>query len=429
MKNKPSRNDLTSGECQRFRKLESAFLSRCRHFGYNEIKTSTIQPLHIFTALGAFGDKKIKRIYSFMDWNGWSGERVALKPDSTTSVVRFYGEAHGDALAKKQPADKFCYVENHFEWADSADTDSETDKISERWQCGIENIGDGRPTADIEVIYAACDILRKVGVPEANLFLSYPRIVRELIDTFTLDQNAKNALVTAIRKKDEDLSRHVTTTEDAESLERLLTLQGRSTSYLKNLLVTMQGPKYETVAGLLNKFVAICELLDGLEQKYTIDFTLLGDFEYYTGIQFQVLAAPVRKSKSDILCAGGRYDNLIGNMWDLTEPVPAVGFGIYGRNTIRRIPDTGDKRQNIALFIKNVNRGNVETGQKLCDKLARLGFAPGITFAAVPVEAYDSYGLVIEVNHEEFEDGFRVDFSQKVGKPLLIKLFGELNDR
>ena len=78
MKTKSSKNDLTHEDILRFRKLESAFLSRCKHFGYREIKTSTVEPLYIFTALGALRENKLNRIYSFIDWDGWSGERVAL---------------------------------------------------------------------------------------------------------------------------------------------------------------------------------------------------------------------------------------------------------------------------------------------------------------------------------------------------------------
>jgi len=432
MKNKSSKNDLTIDEILRFRKLENAFLSRCRHFGYREIRTATIEPLHIFSALGALSDAKLRRMYSFLDWDGWSGERVAIKPDSTTCVARFYG----DHLYAETPRQKLCYLENHFEWADS------WDELSERWQCGVENIGSIKPESDIEVIYMAYDILQNIGFSDIYLCLSYPALIRELITSLSLSEKDEETLIRSIRNNDEERTGEILgRSGEGEKLRRLLfLLEGRSANYLKNLRATLQDSKYENVRPALENFISVCERLDLLECPYTIDFSLLGDFEYYTGIQFQMLSTSVRKAGKDILCAGGRYDNLIGDMLKLldrenTETVPAVGFALYMRNIIRhpvlieQAAATKDKRQNICICISNITNHNVKTGQRLSDKLSGLGFLAKITFNPVEQERYESFGLVIEVDHERFDDGYQVLFSQKIGKALLMNLFGEFNDR
>ena len=436
MKNKSSKNDLTVDEILRFRKLESAFLSRCRHFGYNEIRTSTIEPLYIFTALGPLSDAKLRRMYSFIDWDGWSGEKVALKPDSTTCVARFYG----DHLYAENARQKLCYVENHFEWADS------WDELSERWQCGIENIGSIRPESDIEVIYMAYNILREIGLGDIYMYLSYPAFVKEIITALDLDEKEKNDLIAAIRNSHSERVREILSkAEDGDKLEAILSLRGKSANYLKNLKDTLKGSKYERVRSVFKNFVSVCELLDRLECPYMIDFSLLGDLEYYTGIQFQILSTPTRKSRKDILCAGGRYDNLTGDMLKLLfeekpddskpDTVPAVGFALYARNIIRHrtiidnVAASRDRLQNIAICISNITKHNVKTGQLLSDKLSCLGFVARITFSPVEQEKYESFGLVIEVDHERFTDGYQILYSQKIGKPLLMNLFGEFNDR
>lgn len=431
MKNKSSKNDLGIDELLRFRKLENAFLARCRHFGYQEIRTATIEPLHIFSAPRALSDAKLRRMYSFIDWDGWSGERVAIKPDSTTCVARFYG----DHLYEENPRRKLCYLENHFEWADS------WDELSERWQCGVENIGSTRPEADIEAIYMAYDILRDTGFGDIHLCLSHPSLVREVIAALSLSEKDEENLIRAIRKNDEEgIGSILSGAEQGESLRKLLTLKGRSANYLKNIRATLQGERYDKARPSMENFISVCERLDRLRCPYTIDFSLLGDFEYYTGIQFQMLSAPGRKSKKDILCAGGRYDSLIRDMLKLLrgeegEPVPAVGFALYMRNIIRhpllveQAAAREDRRQNICIHVSNIADRNVKTGQRLSDKLSRLGFMARITFDTVEHEAYESFGLVIEVDHERFRDGYQVLYSQKIGKPLLMNLFGEFNER
>ncbi len=426
MNKKSSGNDLTSEEVMRFRKLESVFLSRCRHFGYKEIKTSTIEPLYIFTALGALRDAKLNRIYSFIDWDGWSGERVALKPDSTPCVARYWG----DHFQNETFEHKLCYVENHFEWADSGDF------ISERWQCGVENIGTQRPEADIEIIYMALDILRQVGLKNTYLFLSYPSIIKEMVRALSLDRSSEKKLLETIREKRnyrEVLARLSVKPEKAKEIDTFLSLPSESANYsanyLENLRHALDNGTLDRIGPLMENFISICRRLDSLECQYIIDFNLLGDLDYYTGTKFQILSSRARKSRKDILCSGGRYDNLIGNMWELSETVPAVGFALFIRNTIPLVPAISDKLQNICIQIGNISRRNVREGQWLSDKLSSLGFTAKISFFPVRPEDYDKYGLVIAVDYNQYPDGYCVLSGQKIGKTLLTNLFGESNDR
>jgi histidyl-tRNA synthetase len=195
-------------------------------------------------------------------------------------------------------------------------------------------------------------------------------------------------------------------------------------------LLVLKKNRLRTLTGrTLENFICICKSLDNLKCKYVIDFSLLGDLEYYTGIKFQFLSSQVRKSRKDILCSGGRYDSLIKLMWEISESVPAVGFALFARNMIPSISAVTDKLQNICIYIGNITKGNVEKGQYLCDKLSHLGFSARISFVRVKPEDYDDYGLVIEVDYDAYEDGYQVLSSQKIGKPLLMNLFGEFNGR
>ncbi len=427
MKQKSSKNDLTADQIVSYRKLESSFLARCRQFGYKEIRTSTIEPLYIFTALGALSEQELRRMYSFIDWDGWSGERVALKPDSTTCVARFYG----DHLLPVNPRQKLCYVENHFKLSDTMD------RFSERWQCGIENIGNAQPEADIEAIYMARDILLDVGAKPMYLYLSYPSVIKEMINGLGLEEDVEKDLLRAIRNESVKEMRNILGSasdkkEACAELERLLTSPVKtstySAAYLKNLKHNLLPSTVAKVGPALDNFESICERLDALECEYMIDFSLLGNLEYYSGVSFQILSTPARKSNQDVLCSGGRYDNFIGRMWSLEERTPAVGFALFIRNILGFIPSSRDKLQNICIHIKDITHDNVKTGQTLCDKLRTLGFEARISFRRPPEEEFEQFGLVIMVD-DKIDGGYEILYSQKIGKPLLMNLFGEFNDR
>ena len=119
-----------------FRFIEAAFRESCLKWGYDEVRTPTLEYLHLFTSTGTLTPGRLGRVYSFLDWDGWSGERVVLRPDGTIPIGRLYI----DEMDDKELA-KLFYVTNVF-------TFEETGKEArEKWQCGAELIGAGSPVA------------------------------------------------------------------------------------------------------------------------------------------------------------------------------------------------------------------------------------------------------------------------------------------
>ena len=101
--------DLSPEEMIRFRLIEQAFRDCCLRWGCSEVKTPTLEYLHLFTSTGTLTPGMLGRVYSFLDWDGWSGQRVVLRPDGTIPVARFYI----DNMASQGLA-KLFYVTNIF---------------------------------------------------------------------------------------------------------------------------------------------------------------------------------------------------------------------------------------------------------------------------------------------------------------------------
>ena len=430
MKANRKTNDLTIHEVAYFRNIEEVFMKRCRQFGYKEIKTGTIQPLHIYTALGTLSPNRLRRMYSFLDWDGWSGERVVLKPDSSPSVVRFYAENLYD-IQKKQ---KLCYVENHFEWSDSGEN------ISERWQCGIENIGDPSSTSDIESIFMAQDILDELGFDNRHIFLSYPAIIRHIVQMLIFSKDKQRQILNEIQKNRLDQVKTMLSGVDKGSvLLKLLEIKGNSVNYLKNIFQLLTGPEFEAITHDINRLLEVSEQLDRINCAYTLDFSLIGNLGYYTGIQFQILSEPFRKSNADILCAGGRYDHLALEMFRLLnkqsdsiaqDRIPAVGFALYAKNIIKQLRarnSAQDVKPHIAIYLAKLAYESIKIGQLLSDILADMQFSSTLTFTPVEQETYSQYGAVIEVDHERFEGGYQFLHEQSLNKHILNYVLGEDN--
>ncbi|HEY91516.1 MAG TPA: ATP phosphoribosyltransferase regulatory subunit [Dehalococcoidia bacterium] len=302
--------DMSPAEMNRFRLIEGIFRDCCIKGGYQEIRTPTLEYLHLFTSTGTLTPGKLGKVYSFLDWDGWSGERVVLRPDATIPVARSYIDT-----SKASELAKLFYVTNVFIFEE---TGKENRGI---WQCGVELIGAGSAVADVELITLALDVLGKLDLKDVELKLSHSGLIRALLTRFGLSPREQVAVFDRILDGDKDaLSSLMTKTPElGETLTPLLDLKGQSPGFLRNLrsLFSRDLPEFEPA---LNNFIEIADILENMGYRYQIDITSGRGFEYYTGIIFEILAGEER------VAGGGRYDDLIPLMGG--PQVPASGFAL-----------------------------------------------------------------------------------------------------
>src|SRR3972149_510472 len=125
--------DLLPQDMEKIRRLEGVFRDVCWRWGYGEVRTPVLEYLHLFTTAGTLTPGMLSRVYSFLDWDGWSGERVVLRPDGTIPTARLFLSEVGKAPAR------LFYVENVFSFEETGR------EARERWQGGGGVIGGGGP--------------------------------------------------------------------------------------------------------------------------------------------------------------------------------------------------------------------------------------------------------------------------------------------
>jgi len=302
--------DMSPAEMNRFRLIEGIFRDCCIKGGYQEIRTPTLEYLHLFTSTGTLTPGKLGKVYSFLDWDGWSGERVVLRPDATIPVARSYIDT-----GKASELAKLFYVTNVFIFEETGKENREI------WQCGVELIGAGSAVADVELITLALNVLEKLDLKDVELKLSHSGLIRALLTRFGLSPREQVAVFDRILDGDKDeLSRLMTKTPGlGETLTPLLDLKGQSQGFLRNIrsLFSRDLPEFEPA---LNNFIEIADILENMGYRYQIDIAAGRGFEYYTGIIFEILAGEER------VAGGGRYDDLIPLMGG--PQVPASGFAL-----------------------------------------------------------------------------------------------------
>ena len=303
--------DLSPEEMVSFRLIEGVFRDRCLKWGYQEVKTPTIEYLHLFTSAGTLTPSMLGRVYSFLDWDGWSGERVVLRPDGTIPIARLYIDTmKGKGLAK------LFYVTNTFIFEETGK------KTRERWQCGTELIGVSSPSSDAELVLLALEILKELRLKGVQLRLSHAGLIKALLLKLGLSPEEQVKIFDRILDGDEKaLARIKSGKSELDSiLLPLLNLKGQSSGFLKNLkaLSARSLPDFKPY---LDNFIAIVDILEALGCRYQIDIASGAGFEYYTGVIFQLFMG------GEKIGGGGRYDDLIPAMGG--GDIPASGFALY----------------------------------------------------------------------------------------------------
>ncbi|MDP7240474.1 MAG: HisS family protein [Dehalococcoidia bacterium] len=307
--------DMLPQDMAQFRYIEDRFRQRCAQWGYQEIRTPLLEYLHLFTATGTLTPDMLNRVYSFLDWDGWSGERVVLRPDGNIPAVRLYitEMAH-------RPTTRLFYVQNVLSFG-ATGTDSR-----ENWQAGVEVMGGRSPQAEVELVSLALEVLEGLGL-KPELRLGHMGLLRSLLDELGVTEEEEIDRLTA---RDGLLLQRLRESrpELGEALD-LANLAGRSPGFLENLGSVLL-PHLPTLRHPIEEFSSIAGLLTSLNCPYVIDLGLGRGFEYYTGAVFHFYSGDVRVG------GGGRYDNLIPLLGG--NAVPATGFALYVNRIMSLVP-------------------------------------------------------------------------------------------
>ena len=373
--------DLLDQDMLRFRRIEDVFRTCCRDWGYREVRTPTLEYLHLFTATGTLTPSMLNKVYSFLDWDGWSGERVVLRPDGTIPVARLYiDNLSGHGLAR------LFYVTNIFAFEGTGRENRE------HWQCGAEFFGGGELASDVEMVLLGSEVIRRLGLSNIELQLSHAGLVKALLKELKLSPGEEAKMTSRILEGDwEVLTRAKSPDSQINRLTAsLLELKGKSSKFLHNIRASFPGASQHFKSSL-DDFINITSLLDDLDCTYEIDITAIHGFEYYTGTCFQFLAA------GEKIGGGGRYDKLVPLMNG--QDIPACGFALYIDPMMKLLPLQKEKRSVSGILVqsKGSSPETTRTCFALAESLRNGGYPVEVAFAG---QEESDYRWLVQVSEK-----------------------------
>jgi len=348
--------DLSPQDMVSFRLIESAFRQCCLKWGYQEVKTPTLEYLHLFTATGTLTPSMLSKVYSFLDWDGWSGERVVLRPDGTIPISRLYI----DSMAEEKLA-KLFYVANIFMF------EATGKKSRERWQCGAELIGARPPLADIELVTLALEVLRELKIEGIELRVSHAGLIKALLARLGLSAEEQTRMFDQILDGDmKALDKlKLKRPELEKTLSSLLKMKGKPSGFSKELkeLFTEELPECKPY---IDNCAKIAEFLEAMGCKYQIDIASGRGFEYYTGVIFQIFKGEEK------IGGGGRYDALIPSMGG--KDVPASGFALYLERLMALIKPKALAEPQPPRILVRADGEKIREGFDIANRLHKAGY-------------------------------------------------------
>ena len=329
-------HDILPGEVEKWQYVERVARELCGRYGYVEIRTPVIEREELFAkGTGATTDIVQKEMYTFTDKGG---ERIALRPEATPSMVRAYVE---HALEQALPVVKLFTMGPMFRHERP-----QKGRFRQFHQLNVEVFGLNDPAVDAEVIDLAWSLVAELAIPRAELVINSVGCA-ECRPKFQAALLA--ALGDDLPKLCEDCQRRARTNPlriydcKVEADQPIIDRLPHSVDYL-----------CEACAA---HFDSVKAQLDVWGIPWRISHRLVRGLDYYTRTTFEVLGETL--GAQNALLGGGRYDGLVK---DLGGPDrTGIGFAAGLERLVLALPEgTADAVPGRAFVVAIGDDGRAE---------------------------------------------------------------------
>ena len=336
-------NDILPDEAEFWELFEDTIRSWLKAYGYRPIRLPIVEPTPLFKrAIGEVTDIVEKEMYSFID--SLNGEPLTLRPEGTAGCVRAVIQHN---LIARQPQ-RLYYVGQMYRHERP-----QKGRYRQFHQVGVEALGYTGPDIDAEMILMGARLWADLGLDGIEL---------QLNSLGQPEERAQHraALVSYFEEHAELL--------DEDGKRRLYTNPLRILDSKNPALQDLCGaaPKLIDYLGAesLAHFEGVQRVLRDAGVPFKINPRLVRGLDYYNLTVFEWVTD--RLGAQGTVCAGGRYDGLVGQLGG--KAAPACGFAMGIERLIALISDAGGAPAAPAPDVYMVHQG--EAASRLAFRVA-----------------------------------------------------------
>ena len=348
-------NDIYGREAKIRKCVEAVIDQVMEKYNYNYIRTPIFESSELFhRGIGETTDIVTKETYDFVD----RGDRhLSLRPEGTAGVCRSYIEnkMYGDA---NQPV-KVYYNGTMYRYERP-----QSGRDRELTQFGMEILGSDDPLSDAEIISAAVNIYKLLGLKEIKVNIN------SLGDTASRN-TYREALVEYFRPHIDEFCDDCKERFLKNPLRILDCKVDADNEILKNAPKTIDYLNEESK----ERFEKVKDYLDIMQIDYEVNPSIVRGLDYYNHTVFEIEAKVKGFGANNVIGAGGRYNGLVKELGG--PETPCIGFA----SGIGRLVMALELEQaklpivdSIDLFLMYVNEDEKKYAVYLAQELRMAGF-------------------------------------------------------
>lgn len=276
---KGTRN-IANDDSAKFLHVKNTFINKFSDYGYKYIQTPLLEYKELFDkSIGESSEIVTKQMYELKDKGG---RDLVLRPEGTSSVVRYHAEFNKDNTSK------YSYFGSMFRYENP-----QKNRYREFNQAGAEIVGLIDIYSDFQIINDSLNFINNL-LPGTTLKIN-------TIGSIEDREAYVKVLYEYFSKNKEKLSN--------ESLEKIEnnTLRILDSNNSEDREIISNAPTINEYINTHSKenFESLLRLFDNSQINYEIDYSLVRGLDYYNDLTFEF-----HTEESVVVGGGGRYDNL-----------------------------------------------------------------------------------------------------------------------
>lgn len=416
-KTPPGFNEFLPKEQLAFNAMLSSIRSTYEQHGFTPLETPALELAQVL--LAKEGGETAKQVYRFMKGD----TDLALRFDLTVPLARYVAE-HYHELA-------FPFRRYQIQEVWRAEK-SQAGRYRQFYQCDVDIVGQTGPTADAEVILAAYQAYKALGLKNIVFRISHRGLLSGYLESQGLSKHIIEVLriIDKLDKKPakiivDDLVGLGIKKNTATDILKFVSLTGTPKEVL-NSLSQLSIDRSDFKAACLNlQEITVLLAAGGMKSAETlIDLKITRGFDYYTGVVFEMFLENQEGGGS--VGAGGRYDNLVGHY--RKEALPGVGASIGVSRLFSLLPPTKHASTPAQALVVVFNEKLLPYCFKVATTLRSAGLNsiiyPGIDKAGKQLSYADKLGIpfVILCGEDEEKKNKVTIKNMKSGKQKTLPL-------
>ena len=322
-------------------------------YGYSPLETPIFERFDILASKYAGGAEILKETFKFSD----QGKReLALRYDLTVPLSRFVGMNPNVKLPFKRYQVGEVFRDGPVEKA----------RYRQFTQCDIDVVGIKDMTADAEIIAIASRAFKKLGF-DPVIKINNRKLLNDLLENAGVGKDTMETAILSIDKLEKF---------GLETVKKELKEKKFDNDTINNIIknINIKGNNREKISDIkkivdsrgIKEIEELFSFLKMLDAEAELDVSLARGLAYYTGTIVEIFLNG--SSVKSAVCAGGRYDRMIGDFLGKGEyPAVGISFGLDRIYDAYAEKANDGKKTTAKIFIAPI--GTLKDSLKIAEEL------------------------------------------------------------